>query len=304
MKVKKRLFFTLICFVILSLCFPTVINADMGPKPGVHVSFKNMNDELCYATLLSKVDSTGPSYVWDGTEENARYKKEDYEWLTLDYDNWLAFVEYKDSDGYYFLQEAWLVSETNELAWTYYPPDNFKILLYYPETGTFLASDIYETYAFDSYYTVDMSAIKNSAEISDDTAITAVKSYNYQDEIISFIARVFITLVIEMIIAYLYGFREKAQLKVLIVVNVITQIILNVLLNIVNYQAGAMGFTIFYILFEMAVTVIEWICYCIFLKKVSLSKKDNGYYFLYSLIANAISFGIGIIVSHLVPGIF
>ena len=42
---------------------------------------------------------------------------------------------------------------------TYYPPPKFKILLYYPETETFVSSGIYERYAFDTYYTVDMNGM-------------------------------------------------------------------------------------------------------------------------------------------------
>ena len=131
--------------------FPMTANADMGPKASVRIQFEHMGDELCYGTLLSKEKSTGPASAWDGRTESAQ---KEY----MDPGIWEIFVNYKDPDGYYFLQRSWKVSESKELAWTYYPPGDFKILLYYPETETFVSSGIYARYAFDTYYTVDMGA--------------------------------------------------------------------------------------------------------------------------------------------------
>ena len=66
-------------------------------------------------------------------------------------------MHYEDADGFYFLQEWWDCTESNALRWTYRPPSVYKILLYFPESDSFMVSPIYEQYAFDSYYTVDLS---------------------------------------------------------------------------------------------------------------------------------------------------
>lgn len=332
----------LICIITVFMSFPLSVSADMGPKPSVRINFENMSDDvICYGTLLSQKPSTGPESVWDGTEENARYKEnENYSYSELGYTIWKAFVDYKDADGYYFLQIGWQINETKQIAWTYYPPSSFKILLYYPETQTFAISDIYEKYAFDTYYTVDMSGIdigsveydesqssdERNQEIgsiytdeqttdqnisavydedkSTDERINAYRSYNYRAEITSLIARIIITIIIEMIVALLFGFKKKKQLLLLICVNTITQIILNILLNLVNYNSGQMSFTVIYILLEIAVFIIEAIIYCSILKKISDIQKKNWFYVLYSFVANAISFAAGLIIAHLIPGIF
>ena len=148
----KQFFIRVLCALFVFMALPMTIHADIGPKASVHIQFKNMPDELCYGTLLSDKESTGPASVWDGIKEHARKDEETA-------DIWNAFVNYKDPDGYYYLQQHYKVSDTNEIAWTYYPPNHFKILLYYPETGTFVSSGIYERYAFDTYYTVDMEGI-------------------------------------------------------------------------------------------------------------------------------------------------
>lgn len=291
------------------MIFPITANADMGPKPSVRITFENLGDELCYGTLLSSRESTGPSSAWDGNEEDARHNENpNYSYQTFGYDIWKAFVDYAENDDFYFLQEAWQINETKELAWTYYPPNEFKILLYFPETGEFSVSGVYERYAFDSYFTVNMDGVKLSVdyneELSSDERMNAFKSYNYTVEIVSLVARIIITILIEMAIALLFGFRKKKQLLLLVGVNAATQIILNVLLNVINYNSGELAFVVFYILFEIVVFVIEAILYCTIMKKISETPKKNWFYVLYALIANAVSFGAGFIVAQMLPGIF
>lgn len=292
----------LLCAVFIITNLSLTASADTGPKASVRILFENMGDELCYGTLLSKYESTGPNSVWDGDEDHI------YNY-NLDLEIWRAFVEYKDTDGYYFLQTGWKVSNTKEIAWTYYPPPSFKILLYYPETETFAVSGIYEKYAFDTYYTVDMNGVNiGSVEYNEDLStnerIDAYRSYNYMQEILSLVARIVITIAIEMAVALLFGFRKKKQLLVLASVNVITQIILNLLLNVINYNSGPLDFVLYYILFEIFVFATEAVLYCTILKKVSENPKKNWYYVLYALVANAVSFGAGFIVAQMLPGIF
>lgn len=298
------------CVVMAMLIFPNTASADMGPKASVRILFENMGDELCYGTLLSKNPSTGPASVWDGSEEDARHNEnERYSYATLDYATWKAFVDYEDSDGYYFLQEGWKISENKKIEWTYYPPGSFKILLYYPGTETFVVSGIYEKYAFDTYYTVNMDganigSVQYDDELSTNERINAYRSYNYGVELVSLIARILITIAIEMVIALLFGFRKKKQLLLLIGVNTATQILLNVLLNIINYNSGQLAFVVFYILFELIVFAMEAVLYCIWMKKLSAQPKGNWFYIVYSLAANAVSFGAGMEIARIMPGIF
>ena len=298
----KQFFIRVLCALFVFMALPMTIHADIGPKASVRIQFKNMPDELCYGTLLSEKESTGPASVWDGIKKHARKDEETA-------DIWNALVNYKDSDGYYYLQQHDKVSDTNEIAWTYYPPNRFKILLYYPETGTFVSSGIYERYAFDTYYTVDMEGIdihnvEYNEELSTNERIEAYRSYEYRQEMIGLAVRIVLTIVIEMLVALLFGFREKKQLVILAVVNIITQILLNVGLNIINYNSGSMAFTIFYVLLEVVVFIVEAILYCILLKKASMKKKKNWYYVLYSFIANLVSFTAGMIIANVIPGIF
>ena len=107
-----------------------------------------------------------------------------------------------------------------------------------------------------------------------------------------------------MLVALLFGFRQKKQLLILAVVNIITQIILNVLLNVINYNSGPLAFTFFYVLFELIVFALEAVLYCTILKRISEKKKEDAYYILYSFVANLISFGAGLFLAAKLPGMF
>lgn len=269
-------------------------SADTGPKPSVRIAFINMGDEVCYGTLLSDDPSTGPNTVWDGNPENAYYGG-------FDYDVWKAFVDYEDSDGYYFLQEIRQCNQTKQLNWTYYPPSSFKILLYYPESRSFAVSGIYEQYAFDSYYTVDMEGVEIgavTAELSD-----VEKSYDYTWEIISLICRIVVTVAIELAVALPFGLRRKKQICTVLAVNAVTQILLNVLLNVINFNQGYFAFIFFYILFELIVFAVEAVVYCFLLRRGE-QKTPVWKCIVYALVANAASFAAGMALAVFIPGIF
>ena len=59
-------------------------------SPRCASSSKNMGDDLCYGTLLSKEKCTGPARVWDGTARNEQLHD-------LDRNIWKAFCRLQGS---------------------------------------------------------------------------------------------------------------------------------------------------------------------------------------------------------------
>lgn len=286
---KKRFWKVIPCLVLAVAALSSVVYADIGPKPSVNIEFTHGAGEAYYATLLSERDSTGPATAWGGTEKSARYHEGDE-----DYDIWRAFVDYEDDNGWYFLQEFWNCTETDELRWTYYPPDPFKILLYFPESGEFYVSPVYERYAFDSYYTVDLRELGVKG-------VAARPSYDFTWELISLAARILATIAIELGVALLFGYRGKRVLGFFAAVNAVTQVALNVALNIINFAIGSMGFTFWFVVLELVVFIAEAVVYSRMLpKRTERVKAPVGYAFL----ANAVSFALGLCIAHWVPGIF
>ncbi len=309
-----------ICLIMVLLCMvlPSTALADIGPKPSVEIQFTGVEEGVTYyATLLSYYESTGPASAWDGDPLSSKEGDP----------IWKAFVDYEDSDGYYFLQEYWDCTGKDQFRWGYYPPTPFKVLCYFPETDTYAVSGIYERYAFDTYYKIDLSAMKDvngvGGEIQEVPILKAKKNYDYTWELISLAVRIVITILLEMGLAFAFGYRHENQLRFLAVVNIVTQIVLNVLLNIFNYRNGHWSFVFFYFLMELLVILIEAILYVLVLPKMSqaitkdkiadaeLGKKvsvpktiQKRYAILYAVIANVASFAIGLLVARLIPGIF
>ena len=300
---KNKLFCFLLCVLIALSLFPTAVGADTGPKPSIRITFENMGDVLCYGTLLSQTPSTGPYTVWNGEESDRRTEG-------IDLNIWQAFAEYQDSDGYYFLQPVWQINETKTLAWTYYPPQSFKILLYYPDTNLFAVSGIYERYAFDSYFTVRMDGIPsspsadNAGEESGRIVLEAQKSYRYTDELLALAARMLITILLEMLIALFFGFREKRQLWFLVGINAATQLLINVLLGVTYYPPRHFLYWLTYAALELAVFLIEAFLCCTVMRKISKHPPKNHVCVLYALVANGVSFAAGLFAAKIFPEIF
>ena len=282
---------TLLTFVLLAPAFLRTetmkANADTGPKPSVSVTFENMGDELCYGTLLSKTPSTGPARAWDGTEGGKFYEGADEA-------VWRAFTEFKDEDGFYFLQWFWRTDENKALNWTYYPPQTFKILLYYPDratksgaadnsaggatrdsktsaaSGAFCVSDVLERYAFHSYYFVDMRNVQ-SETIGTIAKISATQGYDYSAEILGFFVRFIITLGVETLLALAFGLRTKRAFLTVLAANGATQVALNILLNVQMHFNNVYGVFPLYFFAELFVFVAEAALYCFI-----LGKRKNG----------------------------
>lgn len=311
-------------------------SADTGPKPSVRVTFENMGDELCYGTLLSKTPSTGPARAWDGTADGK------YIYEGADEAVWRAFTEFKDEDGFYFLQWFWRADENKALNWTYYPPQTFKILLYYPDratksgaadnsaggatrdskttaaSGAFCVSDVLEKYAFHSYYFVDMRNVQ-SETIGTIAKISATQNYDYSAEILGFFVRFIVTLGVETLLALAFGLRTKRAFLTVLAANGVTQIALNLLLNVRLHFNNLYGVIPLYFFAELFIFAAEAALYCFILGKrknggVSGSADENGgkaaivyskkRLILYAFTANLISFCIGLPLAILLPAVF
>lgn len=295
---KKRLF---VCLLLVALLLPLLagtVSADCGPKPSVKIAFKGLEDETYYVTLLSKAPSTGP-WSW---EPDITYDSLNQEnWFT-DKSAWEAFHSYADADGYYFLEYFENCSDSDLFQWNYYPPETFKILLFFPEYDRLAVSPkAYSRYAFDSYYTVNAGnlALQDVAETEN---MTVSKSYDYDWEIFSLVCRIVLTIAIELLLALAFGFRQRKAIRVIYITNIVTQIILNVALNIINCYQGPWAYLFHYVWMEFAVFAAEAIVYR---KALPHSGEERQLHpILYAFTANLVSFGLGLLLSFMIPGIF
>ena len=92
----KPVFAVVCCLTILFALAPTATfnaNADTGPKWFVDITFKNLPDGECYATLLSKTESTGPYRA-----DYSHYESDDSSYPQSDKDIDKKFSSYEDKD--------------------------------------------------------------------------------------------------------------------------------------------------------------------------------------------------------------
>jgi len=276
-------------------------NADMGPKPSVKIEFIDMPEGECYGTLIGDKANLGPHRAVTREEfERNKDGKFDYAIEEYGYDLLLPFFDYVDKDDFMFYLELWNCGETKNLNWNYYPPQRFKIVLYFPESGTFAVSEICERYAFSSHFRVDMHG---TIEDLDAEPLTVKKNYDYFGEILALICRILITLGLEILIALPFRrYRQKRVLVTIAVTNIFTNVALNIALNVVYYMEGSLMFAIYYLMAEFAVFLIEAITYCIFFRKAQNPPRIRST-IIYAFIANVLSFGCGILFGMSFPSL-
>ena len=316
---------SLLAFLIAVLLLCCLAFADTGPKPSASFTFTGMPDEDYYVTMLAEVDAYGPHRVYQPGEDLPYVLEAGRD--DPAYPAWQKFVDYKDPDGYYFLEDLFEQCHgDDEASWHYYPPDRFKLLLYFPESDTFLCSTVTERYAFDSVYRLDLSG-KLPAEIAaltltdpngdpipaDGTGetsavgeVTLDKADGTRQQLIGFLGRLGITLVIELALAWGWKYRRGSQLLFIGVANLITQCLLNVALLCWGAGENSRFFIIFwYVLLELAVTGIEAGAYAFLLPGTDHREKSvRRHAAVYAIVANVLSFVAGLALSELFPILF
>ncbi len=287
MKKARNLF---LCLLVLLMLLPATVYADIGPKPSVRVQLKKLPEPVCYVTLLALEESTGP-YSWapEQTQPAPSLVQGDEE---LGARAWRAFQQYQDPDGFHFLQFFRRCSSEQEFLWSYRPPQTYKVLVWLPESGTFLVSEPCESYAFHTHF---------AARPSTQGSLIVSKSYPYFWELVSLGVRCLGTILLELLIAVLLRIRGRA-LKDVLWVNVVTQILLNTALSLIGYRSGPWAFVFHLIWMELVVMLVEALIY-----KLQFRRHGEGrpqLWLTYAAVANGFSFLAGLVLARYIPGIF
>ena len=275
------LFLGVIIFLIIST--PNIIKADMGPKPYVEIKFKNIDETNYFVTLLSKNERSGPHHYYNNEESK---REGDYPEI------WEKFQNYEDE--YYFLQNYSKIDENKTFRWGYYPPRDFKLLIYFADIDKFIISEPQKATAFANYYTFDLKKINLSiSDINDPVKIQHNKKIDV--EIYNFLIRLIFTIVIEILIAILFKFTTKNQIITILLTNILTQVALNIILSLMIYYYG-FNILLFplIIIIELIIFLVEALAYNVVFRKW-LKDGRKKYITTYTFIANALSFILGML---------
>ena len=201
--------------LVTMLLIGTGIGITNGYFQATRIEFEGNGSE-CYATLLSR-------YTVSGT------------WSTqLQYDlnapeEVIAFFDaYKDPDPYFYLNYFQDVSE-GLLYWPYYPPDDFKVLVYFPDTGLSMATDqAYHRYALTSTYKAIIS----------DGEILLKPNYDYAKLIAITSFRIITGIAVSLLLSFLLGKPMHSELKYIICSTVLFQVLLNLVISFYSFRHG------------------------------------------------------------------
>ena len=210
---KKNGIFLLAVFCFLSL-FTRPVFADVGPKPSVTVIVENAPDKSYYVTLLAK-KGYGPWQQVTDMEGMPVNSEEESKAAQM-------FLEYEDKDGFFLLNNMSSdMKGKNQFTWSYYPPEEFKIAICCPQDGTIYVSEALEREAFYSYFRVTYG----------DSSLHAIEESHLGRSFLNSLLRVAVTIVVELFLAWIFGYRQKKEVLTIAIVNVITQMILNAILE-------------------------------------------------------------------------
>lgn len=276
--------------IMVVVTFPISVKADVGPKPSLDIQIKGVDDREFYYTVLSSDDKPDPIMEWyEPSGEEIKINE--------------IFSKYQDSDDFYFPNRSGVIgkSEEKNIYWMY-PPEKYKVILYFPDEKVFVESNTCSSYAFESYFVMDLSEVSEKLDkdkgLNDQVySVIMQKNYDYTGEIESFGIRILLTLLIELIIALIFKYWEKKQLLVIMLTNVLTQLILNISINIYVYYNGFdIGSLIILFLGEIGVLIIESVIFCLLLNKVAVKKIGKKWAILralgYAIIANAATYAV------------
>lgn len=273
---KKRLFAALLALFVLVPMLAGVVSADMGPKPSTIITVPGAEEPMVL-TLLGDKENYGPNWaVKPGEKPGVRVEAKDA---------WAVFRDYEDPDGFLFYGELW----EGQVRWTYWPPETFKVAVYYPERDLlWVSEDIYTRYAFRSHYRLTIPAPGENA-VSGEVDMILKKEHNVFTELGGLVFRIVLTLAVELTLAGFFGFRSKKQLRLILLTNLVTQVGLNVLLWMWYFYDGILAALIRLFLAEIVVLIAELTVYLLKLRE----EESAGRTMLYTLCANALSVVLG-----------
>lgn len=289
---KRRLFCGSILALLLVCLLPLWAAADTGPKPSITVTPEGFGEDACYLTLLSQTETTGP---WSKHESFAA-SKDSYGNPEADEAIWTAFNDYQDAEGFFFLGCYGEVTGGQMFCWSYYPPDTFKVLAYFPDSGTFAVGPVTERKEFSARYTVSPSETGETLLIE--------KARNQEAENKSFVGRLVLTLALELAVAVVFAFRAKRQIITIVCMNLITQVGLNQAITHLFPLVSSRWYWPGLLVLEVLIFLVEGAVYT---KLLPRWKKDPAavcHPWGYALAANVASFGVGLILARLIPGMF
>lgn len=276
----KKTWFICLYTITFLMMLPITSNADIGPKPSLTIIVKGMGEEEYWLDLLVS-DET--EYMWlDISEEElervsklANYNEDGLHPALLVGTHFPMYGSLKgerQEDGSYIHRFTYVGV-----------PSEFKIAIL-KNDGTMIISDMVKRNHFQSV----MEYTLGTSRISERVDLNAVKEIFPRGYIWGLLQRMAATLIIEIIIALLFGFTLKKSWKTLLITNIVTQTMLNIFIIFATYRGGQLLEIFVFFIGELFVLATEIIVYSRSLVEHGMKRR-----IVYTVLANAASLAAG-----------
>ncbi|MDO9629120.1 MAG: hypothetical protein Q7I99_04390 [Acholeplasmataceae bacterium] len=272
---KKLTLFLLILSTICLFPFLTA-NADFGPKRTLDIEVIGINEpyflELLEKGTLAPIEELQLNYP-NENEEGQIFPSLLYTFT----ENGFVSSSFVRPWGYFPTK----ISDNN-FRHSYNPPSTFKIILIF-EDNTYVTSKPITTSLFNSKVTLDLTGI--NLDVVTSNAGTIVENLPVQTMTIDLISRIIGTIVIELIVLFLFGYAKKKSYLFVTYVNLFTQVSLTGFMFMMKYYYSPfVGEIAVLVIGEILIFGIEIILFRYYLKEKSKNRAT-----VYALVANFFS---------------
>ena len=303
--IMKRRFISIVSvFLFILTTAGLTASANSPPEPDFELYFSGI-EGTCYMTLLNrdKKDEWGIHHV----SENGKRDPEVFDFELFGYRKadeiadpvFQAFYNYKDPDGYYFVQQMADLTDKTSIFKVEYPHE-FKILLYYPDSGKFASSEKLEAF---SYYNCFHISVEN------DEIVSVTKSTKYAEhgmnvgDMLYILCLLIQTIIIEILVASPFGFRRKKQVLTIFLTNLLTHPLMMGMIMVVNPSLHESVFSFPFAFFEIGVAVIESLVYLWLFPKFEKERTVKKWLIIvYVFTANLVTYAISAMIPETILG--
>ncbi len=239
----------LICIVVL-LAMPATVNGDVGPKPTLKLTLKNLPNAQCYVDLLVPNVTSNDELNGNRLHQNLNDQ--------IQYDQQLLgrLKNYTEPGWHLAITQGTvpplhgtIVCESIDgkgvMNYSYLGvPDRFKVILVTSD-GKLVVSNELTRLGFNSYANFDY----NTGKLSEGMPFGAY--------FLQFLKTCSATLLIEGVVLILFGFSMRRSWKPFLWINALTQFLLTLVVMVSMLAGGIFMVVLFCALFEIVVFVLE-----------------------------------------------
>jgi len=296
---RKSFLVMVLLFILVGIGIP-IVQANSGPPANIQITVVNYDIDFSFDLLVYR-----DTLLTQDEIDEARNKILEREYPFYETYFPVEYASYQDSEGYVssslYGGSNYLFANENDDNNTFTAqmlmnvPREFKIILY-TEAGIIITSELIIMSQFDYRLTYDLANVDMTVNQSNAGIVSGYIGNPWLNITtwVNFLLRLLLTLMIEIGILYLFGFRKKSTFLLITGMNIISQIALNIALISVFYLSYNNGYAYVFtfIVGEFFVFLIEALLVSIFIKEHKVLRRLS-----YSLIANATSLIIGLLVA-------